>query len=70
MDATAITSDCTLEHAYAEGSSDEREQWLGLAGELRARILHKHQSGGSLTLSLEDVLALSCELARAEGRRV
>ena len=48
MDAAAITSDCTLERAYAEGRSDEREQWLPLAGELRARILHKHQTGGTV----------------------
>lgn len=68
MDAAAITSDCTLERAYAEGRSDEREQWLGLAGELRARILRQHQANGSLTLSLEDVLAISAMLARAEGR--
>ena len=68
MDATAITSDCTLERAYAEGRSDEREQWLPLAGELSARILHKHQPGGALVLTLEDVLAISCELKRAERR--
>lgn len=48
MEASAITSDCTLERAYAEGRSDEREQWLGLAGELRARILRRHQVNGSL----------------------
>lgn len=56
-----------LNVAYAEGRSDEREQWLPLAAELRTAILLKHQHNGSLTLSLADVLSISAALARAEG---
>lgn len=57
-----------LTEAYAEGRADEREQWLPLAATLREHILNRHQVNGSLTLSLEDVLAISAALAAAEGR--
>jgi hypothetical protein len=53
--------------AYGDGRANEREQWLPLAGVLRAAILLKHQHNGSLVLSLADVLAISAALARAEG---
>lgn len=65
-----ITRQATREQneAYHKGRSDEREQWLPLAATLREHILNRHQVNGSLTLSLEDVLAISAMLARAEGR--
>ena len=66
MDASAITADTTLQHAYASGRSDEREQWMPLANLLRAAF-HGKQDEGSVTLSLAEMLSISCALQRAEG---
>lgn len=66
MDASAITADTTLEHAYASGRSDEREQWVALANLLRAAF-HGKQDEGSVTLSLAEVLSISVALERAQG---
>jgi DnaJ-class molecular chaperone len=60
-----VRTEETLEHAYAEGRSDEREQWVPLANLLRAAF-HGKQDEGSVTLSLAEVLSLSVALQRAE----
>lgn len=63
MNVTAITADQTLEHAYAEGRADEREEWLPL-GRLVEKWVRHNQDQGAVTIPLEGVLELSKELAR------
>lgn len=63
MDAEAIAADQTLNHAYAEGRADEREQWLPLAMLVEKWVRH-NQDQGAVTIPLEGVLELSKELAR------
>jgi hypothetical protein len=64
MDAEAIAADQTLNHAYAEGRADEREEWLPLAEKLRELFRLRQVAGGGAVFSLQDVLDLSKELAR------
>jgi hypothetical protein len=60
-----VRTEETLEYAYAEGRSDEREQWVPLAHLLRAAF-HGKQDNGAVLLSMEQVLSISVALERAE----
>lgn len=56
-----------LTRAYAEGRSDEHEQWVALANLLHAHIAMAEQNEGAVTLSLAQVLSLSVALKSALG---
>jgi hypothetical protein len=56
-----------LTHAYAEGRSAEREQWVPLANLMRAHFMQYALGDGSVHLPMAAVLELSAALGRVQG---
>ena len=56
-----------LDKAYDEGRADERAQWVPLANLLHACIALAEQNQGTVTLTMAQVLSLSCALKGAIG---